>query len=167
MAETTKDQEKVTNAFSVQKSNAQTYLIRHKDKSFALFFINKDGDLFISSDWGHFTFSWRAWGSGTFKEFLLGLDEEYFFGKLEINHNNWGGKKLGKNTEDAVKVLFKSFQAVLRDELKQKPAMFDGDLIRAAFHAFIGKNGNEAQTNKFVEYLLNLSEGDRPEDHVK
>lgn len=106
--------------YTVNKRPAETYLIRHNEYSWGIFFLNADGDLFIESDWGYWTFSWRAWGPNGFKAFLCGLDEEYFFGKLLVNHNQWGKQraKVGARTEKAVKMLFKCLQAELKKELE-------------------------------------------------
>lgn len=104
--------------YKLTKGTGETYLINHNQHSWGLFFINEHGDLFLESDWGYWTFSWRAF-NGSFKGFLVRIDDDYFFGKLLINHNQWGKgrSKVQKNTENAVKGLFGSLKEILKSEL--------------------------------------------------
>ena len=104
--------------YTFKKGAGETFTIRHRTESWAVFFINQDGDLFIESDWGYWTFSWRAFGGG-FKQFLTQLEPEYFFDKLLFNHNQWGKgrNKVHARAEKAIKTLFECFKKVLEKDI--------------------------------------------------
>jgi len=69
------------------KDNASTLSINSPETSWAKFCWNDNGDLFLSSDWGLYQFSWRS-HSGTFEDFLKSLEVGYLVGKLSTTTIN-------------------------------------------------------------------------------
>jgi hypothetical protein len=47
-------------------------------------FMDSTGALAIISDFGDYAYHWSSWGDRDFREFLLGLDDSYLGGKLDI-----------------------------------------------------------------------------------
>ncbi|AFD05989.1 hypothetical protein [Solitalea canadensis] len=100
---------------SVEKQKAESYYVSHPNHSFSVFFINEIGDLFITGDWGDYSYTWRRYGND-FKEFLTGLNEEYFCSKISINYNNQHLKSPSKSKLKSVWQLFALLQEELRKE---------------------------------------------------
>jgi hypothetical protein len=101
----------------MEKTNATSYRIDHPQHSYGIFIITEKGDLFITSDWGYYTFSWRAFGDN-FKAFLIGLGADYLLSKLESNQRQFLGvsKKINKRQAEALIALFTEFQEQLKTE---------------------------------------------------
>lgn len=74
---------------------AETIKVEHPESSYAIFCFNSIGDLFVSSDWGFYTYTWRAY-NGTFKEFLAQCNKEYIVGKLGMCYTEMVRKRLPK-----------------------------------------------------------------------
>lgn len=102
----------------MEKTIAESYRIDHPKHSYGIFIINEKGDLFITSDWGYYTFSWRAFGV-SFKQFLIGMNADYLIGKLESNQRQFLGatKKINARQQEAIAALFAEFQQQLKNEL--------------------------------------------------
>lgn len=111
------EKETVELDYEVKIQVAQQYYIKSRKHSWAIFMVSEVGDLMINSDWGICNFGWRSFG-GSFKEFLVGLEESYWKGKMEYNLNNYGvPKKFQKRTVDNVYHLFAILQTVLKEEI--------------------------------------------------
>lgn len=83
--------------------------VTHPEHSYGIFCWNSLGDLFLSSDWGMYGFSWRSFGKD-FKQFLLEINEDYVFNKFDQNSRYLHGKGLPKHVrphviEDAVEQI--------------------------------------------------------------
>ena len=88
---------------------AETVEIRTKDHSYGIFCYNSRGDLFLSSDWGMYGFSWRSFGQDGFREFLKQINAEYVYGKFELNYRYLTSKPLPKHCREHVEALIKEF----------------------------------------------------------
>lgn len=65
----------------IEKNNASTVFIKTEETSWATFWYNDKGDLFLNSDWGNYFYSWRSFGDD-FEKFLKGLELGYLYGKM-------------------------------------------------------------------------------------
>lgn len=104
----------------INKQESESYYISHPDHSFAIFAISENGDLFINGDWGQSNFAWRSYGAEksleAFKRFLVGLNEDYWKGKMQYNLGFMDVKKIVvKNFVDHTWPLFK----ILQDHIKE------------------------------------------------
>jgi hypothetical protein len=70
----------------------QSIRIEHPESSYGIFCFNEAGDLFLSSDWGFYGYSWRSFGDN-FAEFLADIGEDYVITKFENTAYNMGIKK--------------------------------------------------------------------------
>lgn len=72
------------------------------------------------TDWGNFSYKWNSIGKQTFKEFLLGLSEEYFATKI---YTGMTYIEASKGIEGACKRyaqhIFPALQKALRQELER------------------------------------------------
>jgi len=68
---------------SIERNVASTVYINTPETSWALFIINPNGDLFLTADWGVYTYRWRGYGEN-FEKFLIGLEPQYFVGKMSM-----------------------------------------------------------------------------------
>jgi len=69
------------------KDNASTVVINSPETSWAIFVYTDNGDLFLSSDWGLYQYSWRSF-NGSFSDFLKTLEVGYIVGKLSTTTIN-------------------------------------------------------------------------------
>lgn len=100
------------------KSDAQTYYIRHPEHSYAIFMINDKGDLMINSDWGISCYAWRSY-AGTFKQFLIDLNESYWKQKMQYNLNAITRRIPKRDLDrftDNVWPIFQELQKILKSE---------------------------------------------------
>lgn len=51
-------------------------------------FIDSSGALAIISDYGNYAYHWTSWGERDFREFLLGIDDDYLGGKLAMDRRS-------------------------------------------------------------------------------
>ena len=106
----------------VLKQEAEAYYISHPQYSYAIFSIGEKGDLFINGDWGQSNFAWRSFGAEQnlieFKKFLIGLNEDYWKGKMEYNLNYMQVKKqVIKHFVENTWPLFQLLQEELKNQL--------------------------------------------------
>jgi hypothetical protein len=92
----------------ITKNKAETVYINHPNASYGIFCFNKDGDLFLNSDWGLYGYGWRAYGK-SFKGFLSGCNAEYIVGKFAINYREVSGKKMPPYKEEKITILVETF----------------------------------------------------------
>lgn len=65
------------------KVKCKSYTLRDKQNRWVgQIIISSDGAYTSITDYGNFNFAWRSFGQGDFREFLLGLDEDYFSSKM-------------------------------------------------------------------------------------
>lgn len=165
---------------TVIKSAADVYYIQHPGLSFAMFSVGEKGDLMINSDWGIFACAWRAY-SGTFKEFLIGIDEHYFAGNIERQHGIFNRTRITKTRLEKVQELFKLLQVELRKELESSiqitalygvPSIadmictYETKEIRAEIEALV-KNSSSALLPKKYTYDIINEEGREPVAKIK
>jgi hypothetical protein len=72
---------------------AETIHINHPEASYGIFCFNNQGDLFVNSDYGAYSYAWRSYGDRSFREFLSGINAHYMVGKFENNFITTTGKK--------------------------------------------------------------------------
>ena len=48
--------------------------------------ITSDGMFSAVTDWGHYAFQWRSFGGSDFRDFLCGLNEQYFSRKMYLSN---------------------------------------------------------------------------------
>ncbi len=108
--------------YKVNRQVADSYYIRHDKHSYAYFYITPTGQMFVDSDWGHYCFSWNAFGPESFKHFIVTMGADYFIGKLEKSYYEMKGAraKFGERTAEALRTLFGCLQTELKQELASR-----------------------------------------------
>lgn len=88
--------------------------------------LTSDGGFMSITDWGNLCYAWRAYGKGDFREFLCGINTEYFAGKLMMDFGYFGirNKKNEASVMRFAEKILPALKKVLIEELeneKQKP----------------------------------------------
>jgi hypothetical protein len=88
------------------------------DEWLAQVVLTSDGMFSAVSEYGNFSFSWRSIGSRTFEEFIIGLGQDYFSGKM-INSLSYIllHKKIDKAAEVFTRKILLPLQEYLKKEL--------------------------------------------------
>ena len=93
----------------MENIESETFILRDAHGDWlAQIVLTEDGMFAAVSEWGNFAFAWRGIATHlTFKEFLSGIDEDYFGGKMAggyayVTHNNKVDKAAHKF---AIKIL--------------------------------------------------------------
>lgn len=83
--------------------------------------LTSDGAFMSITDYGNFSFAWRSYGSGDFREFLCRLNTDYFAGKMA---NGMGyvayGKKIDKAAEVFAEKILPPLQELLKKEIESE-----------------------------------------------
>ena len=80
--------------------------------------LTSDGMFASVTDYGNFSFAWRSYGDMSFKEFLIGLGEDYFATKMACGMAYvLLNKKIDQGAERFAKMILPALQKVLREEL--------------------------------------------------
>ncbi|MDV3662451.1 hypothetical protein CMU51_00045 [Elizabethkingia anophelis] len=87
---------------------AKTIQIDHPEASYGIFCFNTVGDLFITSDWGFYAYSWRSFGKQSFESFLSKCNSEYLMGKLQITQIN-NGREIYPIQKENLTILINAF----------------------------------------------------------
>lgn len=95
---------------------AQTVRIEHPQASYGIFCFNSAGDLFLSSDWGFYAYSWRAFGDD-FIDFLAYCNTEYIVGKFAITYQEQARRRLAQMQQNKLSLLVEEFRKVLQDQI--------------------------------------------------
>jgi hypothetical protein len=67
----------------MEQITAKIYTLREEDGQWlAQVVLTSDGMFSSVTDYGNFSYAWRSFGPGTFREFLLNINEGYFGDKL-------------------------------------------------------------------------------------
>jgi hypothetical protein len=103
---------------TIIESHAKVIYVRHPQYSYGIFCFNKDGDLFLNSDWGMYGFAWRSFGKD-FEEFLARVNSDYVYGKFETNHRYLNRKDLPKHTRKPVCALIDEFVKVMKSQVQK------------------------------------------------
>jgi|ERR1700749_646573 len=93
---------------------AKSVFIRHKESSYGTFLWNNLGDLTLTSDWGSFGYSWRAFGDD-FENFLIGTQPDYIISKLEQDFRVYTKRNVPKHVYQHLSTLFTEFQKALKE----------------------------------------------------
>lgn len=93
----------------ITQSEATAIQVIHPTASYGIFCYTPVGDIFLNSDWGVYSYSWRSWGAGTFKDFIASLDADYMVKKFDNNYRDTINRNLPKYIKDALIVLVDEF----------------------------------------------------------
>jgi hypothetical protein len=97
----------------IKKNIASTVYINTPETGWALFTYSHTGDLFLASDWGSYTHRFRSFGDNI-ERFLIGLEVEYFVGKLskpDVNQHKPHSKQ-----KEVLKLLVGHFIEALKNQ---------------------------------------------------
>ncbi len=102
----------------MDKSIAESYTLKtENDCWLAQIVITDDGMFSAVSDWGNFSFIWGAFGTGSFKDFLISIGIDYFASKMVQFISCIGiSKKSVKICENFAEKVLPAFQAILKKE---------------------------------------------------
>lgn len=100
---------------NITTDTAKTIQIDHPQASYGIFCYNSRGDLFLSSDWGFHSYSWRSFGAHTFESFLSQCNSDYIIGKFQVNHG-YLGVKIHPNQKKNLAILIDEFIKALKEE---------------------------------------------------
>lgn len=83
--------------------------------------LTSDGMFSGVTDYGNFSYAWRFFGDGDFRKFLIGLNPDYFGGKMYqgITYFTYG-KKFEKSCDMFAEMILPALQDALRKELKSE-----------------------------------------------
>ena len=81
--------------------------------------LTSDGTYASVTDYGNFSFAWRHWGKDDFRNFICGLNVEYFasnmyFGMSYVAH----GKKIEQACKRYAEKILPPLQKLLKQELE-------------------------------------------------
>ncbi len=79
--------------------------------------LTSDGMFASVTDYGNFSFSWRAYGPKTFKKFLIGLSVDYFANKMT---QGFAYVMLSKKIDAAAQVFAEKILPPLQELLKKE-----------------------------------------------
>jgi hypothetical protein len=105
----------------------ESYTLTYKEHGgwLAQVLLTSDGMFAAVSDWGNFSYAWRAYGDRTFKEFTLSLDVDYFEDKMS---SGMSFVSTGKRVDSACKNFARRVLPVLQEALKKEAqALLKGD----------------------------------------
>lgn len=99
---------------------SESYTLRYDNGAWlAQIVITNDGMFAAVSDWGNFSFAWRAYGTGSFKNFLKDLGTDYFASKMMFGMSYVStGKRVERAYTKFAEEVFTVFQKVLKEEEK-------------------------------------------------
>lgn len=97
----------------VVKNSAKTIYIDHPETSYGIFAYNSIGDLFLSSDWGFYGFSWRSYGDN-FESFLKQCNADYITDKFATTWNQNSKAQFNGRRAKSVHTLVEMFLVELR-----------------------------------------------------
>lgn len=103
-----------------KKATAESYtLYAENGEWLGQVVITSDGLFGSVTDWGNYSYTWRAF-SGTFKEFLISLDVQYFASKMFTGSNTHCNRMrdLKRSTENFAEKILPALQTVLKSEIK-------------------------------------------------
>ena len=83
--------------------------------------LTEDGMFASVTDWGNLSYSWRSFGDKDFRSFLIGLNVDYFGGKLYTGMTYiLYGKKCEKACNRFAQKILPALQSVLKEEMANK-----------------------------------------------
>lgn len=94
-----------------------TYKNMENNQVIARSYTTYDGSFMSMTDYGNFAYAWRSWGDKDFREFIVGLNEEYFAGKMYAGLTYVA---YGKQYEKAAKRFAEMILTPLQKELKRE-----------------------------------------------
>lgn len=124
--------------------------------------ITSDGFLGAVTDYGNFSFAWRAIGSQSFKEFIMSLGEDYFASKLYqglscTDNGPRVRKACERFAEEILPVLKKKLQETVEKNFfvrEERNTTFKNTLdveLRAAFSKYKNKIITQEELNQFAD----------------
>lgn len=107
---------------TINNVTAKSYTLRTKQGDWlGQIVLTSDGAFMSVTDYGNFSFAWRSYGSGDFREFLCRLNTDYFAGKMA---NGMGyvayGKKIDKAAEVFAEKILPPLQELLKKEIESE-----------------------------------------------
>lgn len=111
-----------TNNMEKDMVTARSYTLRTKQGDWlGQIVLTSDGAFMSVTDYGNFSFAWRAYGSGDFREFLCRLDVHYFAGKM---FNGMAYVCYNKQVDEAAQIfaerILPPFQELLKKEIESE-----------------------------------------------
>lgn len=81
--------------------------------------LTSDGAFMSITDYGNFSFAWRSTGQDDFRKFILGLDKQYFAGKMAQGASYLAyGKNINRSAELFTEKILPPLQNILKDEIE-------------------------------------------------
>lgn len=108
----------------MEKITAKSYTLRTDSGQWlGQIVLTSDGMFASVTDYGNFSFSWRAYGDGDFRQFLISLNVDYFGGKMYqgMTYMIYGKKYEASCMRFAEKIL-PPLQKVLKEEIELENA---------------------------------------------
>lgn len=101
---------------------AKSYTLRtEQDQWLGQIVITSDGAFMSITDYGNLSFAWRATGTDDFREFLIGLNVDYFATKLYTGMSYiLFGRKCEQACQRFAEKILPPLQKVLREELQKE-----------------------------------------------
>jgi hypothetical protein len=101
---------------------AKSYTLRTESGSWLGQVILTSDGLFASvTDYGNLSYAWRHYGEGDFRKFIIGLDVDYFGGKMYQGMSYMiHGKQYEKACDRFAEKILPALQKVLKEELESE-----------------------------------------------
>lgn len=81
--------------------------------------LTEDGMFASVTDWGNFSYAWRNWGEGSFKDFLCSINKHYFAEKMKIGMSY--GARMNKDIcERYAEIILPALQKHLKEDSNDK-----------------------------------------------
>lgn len=105
-----------------EQITAQSYTVYNDDGSWlGQIILTSDGSYTSITDYGNFAFAWRHWGKEDFKQFICGLNIDYFATKMYCGMSYVAhGKKIEHACGRYAKHILPPLQKLLKQELENQ-----------------------------------------------
>lgn len=106
----------------MENVTAKSYTLYTKEGGWlAQIVLTSDGFFASVTDYGNLSYTWRSFGSCDFREFLCGLNEEYFASKMATGLAYIVyGKKIDAACKLFARMILPALQKVLKEELEKE-----------------------------------------------
>jgi hypothetical protein len=92
--------------------------------------LTSDGMFSSVTDWGNFSFAWRNFGDGSFKNFMMGLGTDYFASKIYTGMTYIiCNKKVEQACKRYADKILPALQDVLKKEAEELKIKSDNDKL--------------------------------------
>lgn len=114
--------EQPENPEAQQKVTAKSYTLYDDNGNWlGQIVLTSDGMFASVTDWGNLSYAWRHYGGGDFRKFIIGLNVDYFGGKMYQGMTYiFNGKKLQADCQRFAEKILPTLQKALKEEIEME-----------------------------------------------